>query len=178
MTRVRKGLGALAVFGLAVGFGAAVTAQDERMAKMELTGGYTIVKGERDGEPIPAEKIKGTVARFTKDEVKVITKDKKDLYVSKYKLDVSRTPYKITMTTVAKKDMKSGSTEKPKAPPGGDAGEESSTTGLVKKEGDLIVLIYALPGGKDPTEFKTKQGDKTLMFWLRNQNKSGSRSDR
>ena len=33
------------------------------------------------------------------------------------------------------------------------------------------MIIYALPGGKEPTEFKTKKGDKAQMFWLENKKK-------
>lgn len=168
MTRFSKLFGAAAVFGLAAACGV-TTAQDERMAKLELKGGYTIVKGERDGKAIPAERIKGAVIRFTDDETRGTDKDKKDLYIAKYKLDTSSTPWKIAMTTVAKKDLETGKTEK-KA--GKDySPEEASTTGLIKKEGDQIVIIYALPGGKTPTSFKTKKGDMTQMFWLKNQNK-------
>jgi uncharacterized protein (TIGR03067 family) len=170
MTRFHKLFGAAAVFGLAVACGTSTTvAQDERMAKLELKGGYTIVKGERDGEPIPAERIKGAIIRFTDDETRGTDKDKKDLYIAKYKLDTSKTPWKIYMTTVEKKDRETGRTEK-KA--GKDySPEEASTTGLIKKDGDTIQIIYALPGGKEPTSFKTKKGDKTQMFWLKNQNK-------
>ena len=167
MARFKKLFGAAAVLSLAAACGVA-TADDEKMAKLELKGGYTIVKGERDGEPIPAERIKGALIRFKDDETIGTDKDKKELYVAKYKLDTSKTPWKIMMTTVEKK--KADGTGK-KA--GKDySADEASTTGLIKKEGDTIVIIYALPGGKEPTDFKTKKGDKTQMFWLKNQNKS------
>ena len=71
------------------------------------------------------------------------------------------------MTTV---ERKSGDGQ-PKTDPKQKDGETASTTGLIKKEGDTIVLIYALPGGKEPTEFKTKKGDKQQMFWLENKKK-------
>lgn len=175
MTRFHKLFGAAAVFGLAVICGTPVSvAQDERMAKLELKGGYTLVKGERDGAPIPAERIKGAIAKFTGDEVRVTDKDKKDLYIAKYKLDTSKEPWKIYMTTVAKKDLDTGRTEKPRSKEGAE-GDSVSTTGLIKKEGDTIVLIYALPGGKAPTGFKTKEGDKTLLFYLKNYKQDGKK---
>ena len=37
--------------------------------------------------------------------------------------------------------------------------------GLVKKEGDTLHLIYALPAGEIPAEFKTRE--KQLMFVMK-----------
>ena len=37
------------------------------------------------------------------------------------------------------------------------APKEAEAVGLVKREGDTVTLIYALPGGKPPTEFKTQE---------------------
>lgn len=164
MTRFSKLVGGAAMMGL-LALSGTVTA-DEKQAKLELKGGYTIVKGERDGMPIPAERIKGAVIRFTTNETIGTDKDKKELYVAKYKLDTSKTPWKIMMTTVERKKADG----QPKTDPKRDDAEQNSTTGLIKKEGDTIVIIYALPGGKEPTDFKTKKGDKTQMFWLKNQN--------
>jgi uncharacterized protein (TIGR03067 family) len=166
MTRFGKLFGAAAVLGLAAVCGAAV-ADDEKQAKLVLNGGYTIVKGERDGEPIPADHFKGAVIRFTKDEVVGTDKDKKEFYAARYKLDTSRTPWKIMMTTIERKKADG----QPKSDPKRDDAEAVSTTGLIKKEGDTVVVIYALPGGKDPTAFKTKKGDKQQMFWLENKKK-------
>ena len=166
MTRVSKVFGAAAVLGLAAVCGSA-SADDEKTAKLVLKGGYTIVKGERDGQPIPLERIKGATIRFREDETVGTDKDKKEIYVAKYKLDTSKTPWKIMMTTVEKKKADGSQKEDPKM----KDGENASTTGLIKKEGDTIVIIYALPGGKEPTEFKTKKGDKAQMFWLENKKK-------
>ena len=166
MTRSSKLFGVAAMFGVAAVCSVA-PADDEKMAKLELKGGYTVVKGERDGEPISEERIKGATIRFKGDETIGTDKNKKELYIAKYKLDTSKTPWKIMMTTVEKK--KADGTDK-KA--GKDYNsDEASTTGLIKKEGDTIVIIYALPGGKEPTEFKTKKGDKAQMFWLENKKK-------
>jgi hypothetical protein len=37
--------------------------------------------------------------------------------------------------------------------------------GLIERKGDTVTLIYALPGGKAPTEFKTNE--KQQMFTLK-----------
>ncbi len=49
-------------------------------------------------------------------------------------------------------------------------GEEVTAKGLIEKDGDTVKLIYALPGGEMPTEFKTKE--KQLMFVMKNENKT------
>jgi uncharacterized protein (TIGR03067 family) len=139
----------------AVGLAAVVvsaTAQEKDDGKdgaLKLEGKYTIVKGERDGQPIPADRLTGSVIRFTKDEVVGTDKDTKELFVSTYKLDTGSKPWKILFKTKAPK--------------------EAETTGLIKKDGDTIVLVYAFPGGKEPTEFKT--GEKQQMFWLKMESK-------
>ena len=114
-----------------------------------LVGGYTIVKGESDGKPIPEDRIAGAVVKFTADEVIGTDKEKKQLFAAKYALDTSAEPWKVTMKSTTPK--------------------ESEAFGLAKKEGDTVVLIYALPGGKTPTEFKTQ--DKQNMFWLKTASK-------
>ena len=37
--------------------------------------------------------------------------------------------------------------------------------GLIKRDGNTVMLIYALPGGETPTEFKTKE--KQQMFTMK-----------
>ena len=110
-------------------------------------GRYVIVSGERDGVKEPEERIKGTVVTFTKDSVVVADKEKKELYSATYKLESKKNPSDIIMTSQAKDS----------------AGEIAR--GLIKKEGDTLHLIYALPTGEIPTGFKTKQ--KQLMFVMK-----------
>ena len=113
----------------------------------DLVGRYVIVSGERDGAKEPEERIKGTVVTFTKDSVVVADKEKKELYSATYKLESKKNPSDIIMTSQAKDS----------------AGEIAR--GLIKKEGDTLHLIYALPTGEIPTGFKTKQ--KQLMFVMK-----------
>lgn len=120
-----------------------------KAAAAPLAGGYTIVKGESDGKPIPDDRIAGALVKFTADEVIGTDKEKKHLFASKYTLDTTGEPWKIMMKSTTPK--------------------ESEAVGLVKKDGDTIVLIYALPGGKPPTEFKTQE--KQNMFWMKHMNK-------
>lgn len=117
----------------------------------DLVGGYTIVSGEEYGKEVADEKVKGTTVRFTEDAVIVTDKDKTDVYASAYKLDSSGDKCKITLIS--------------KLAPS----EGQISHGLIEKDGDTVRLIYALPGGEPPTEFKTR--DKQLLFVMKNMNK-------
>jgi uncharacterized protein (TIGR03067 family) len=124
---------------------------DDGKGADSLVGGYTIVAGERDGRPEPKERVEGTTVRFSPDRVVVVDKDKQEVYGASYTLDTGRTPWRITMTS------KLGQQE----------GEVAR--GLIEKKGDTVRLIYALPGGAEPTDFHTK--DKQLLFVMKNMNK-------
>jgi uncharacterized protein (TIGR03067 family) len=124
----------------------------------DLLGGYTIVSGERYGEKEPVERIEGVTVRIADDAIIVLDKEKKEVYAQTYKLDTSATPWKITLRSkITPFTQKSN-----------DSGEDVAQ-GLIEKEGDTVKLIYALPGGAAPTEFKTKQ--KQLMFVMKNERK-------
>jgi len=116
----------------------------------QLAGGYTIVAGEKFGEPEPDARVKGTKVRITDNRIVVTDKDSKETYVASYVLDTKSRPWKITL----KSEL---------APR-----KDEIAKGLIEKEGDTVRLIYALPGGQAPAEFKTK--DKQLMFVLKNVN--------
>lgn len=148
---MRKLLSIAALFGGAALLSPGLTA-DDKAGELKLEGGYTIVSGESDGKPIPAERIKGTTVRFTGDKIVTTDKDKKEVYVATYTLDDAKKPCVIKM--------------KATVPAEGEA------TGLIKKEGDTITLIYNEPGGKVPAEFKA--GEKQNLFVLKNLNKGGA----
>src|SRR5271154_5919086 len=144
---------ALALVGLLTSF--AVGQQTDSTTKKankqttpeSLVGRYTITSGEKEGRKEPEERIRGTTVTFTKETVIVADKDKKEIYSASYKLDTKTTPCQITMTS--KVD--------------GSAGEIAR--GLIqqdKDDEDVVRLVYALPTGELPSEFKTKE--KQLMF--------------
>lgn len=160
MLRLSKLCGLAVLFGLTL---SAVSADDPKQrpggdksgkdAALMLEGGYTIVSGEEDGKAIPPERIKGAIVRFTTDEVVGTDKDKKQIFVTKFTLDSSTKPYRILMKSTVP--------------------AEHETTGLIEKQGETIRLIYALPGGQPPTDFKTKE--KQQMFVLKSIN-TGTRT--
>ena len=136
---------------LALVAGPPAIAADKLESSRDLVGGYTIVSGEKYGEKEPAERIKGATVRITEDRIVVTDKDKTEVYGSEYKLDAGKSPARITMTS--------------KLAPS----EDKVAKGLIEKDGDTVRLIYALPGGDMPTDFKTK--DKQLMFVMKNMKK-------
>jgi uncharacterized protein (TIGR03067 family) len=123
---------------------------DKATTPDSLVGRYTITSGEKEGSNEPDERIKGTTVTFTKETVIVADKDKKEVYSANYELDTKTTPCQITMTSKV----------------AGSAGEIAR--GLIQQDKDddsIVRLIYALPTGELPKEFKTKE--KQLMFVMK-----------
>src|SRR5262249_25012085 len=142
---------AIGLTGLLLTAGWAV-ARENKTGPMNLAGNYTMIAGQREGQTETPENIKGTQVSFTDDTVTVTDKDKKETYVATYKIDDNKSPKVITMIEKA----------------GPSKGERAR--GLIEKRGDMVKLIYALPGGEMPTGFdKTK--DKQLLFVLKRNNK-------
>jgi uncharacterized protein (TIGR03067 family) len=99
------------------------------------------------------DRLKDVTVRIAANAITTFDKDKKEIYAATYKLDTSRKPWRIMMTaTITPVD-----------------GKGTKAEGLVERDGDTFKLIYALPGGKAPTEFKT--GEKQQMFVLKKRGK-------
>lgn len=144
------GLGVIALAGsmaIAQDAGSKPAAGDKACSCEDLVGRYRIVSGEKEGLKEPEERIEDTFVTFTKDKVVVVDKDKKERYSASYTLDSTRNPATIVMTSRVKDS----------------AGEIAR--GLIKKDGDTIHLIYALPTGEIPSGFKTRE--KQLMFVMK-----------
>jgi uncharacterized protein (TIGR03067 family) len=127
--------------------GSATSVDDKTCTPESLVGRYVIIGGEKEGAKEPEERIKGTTVTFTKETVVVADKDKKEIYSASYKLNATTNPCDITMTSRVESS----------------AGEIAR--GLIKKEGNMLQLIYALPTGEIPAAFKTKE--KQLMFVMK-----------
>lgn len=135
--------------------------------KGKLVGTYTIVSGERGGKALPKDEFDGSVVKITDAAIVGTDKDKKEFYASTYTLDTSKTPWAITMTLSAVGDAKDKG-EKKEAEKGkeGDKGGKGAQTasGLIKMDGDTVTLIYALPGAKTPTDFKTAENQQLFVL--------------
>jgi uncharacterized protein (TIGR03067 family) len=127
--------------------GANAMAQDS----VDLTGLYTITSGEKYGSAEPTDRIANHTVRFSPERVVVIDEKSKEIYAATYIIDTKSKPWKITMTS--KLDTK----------------EDAVAQGLIEKDGDTIRLIYALPDGQAPTEFRTTE--KQLMFVMKRKGK-------
>ena len=126
-------------------------------AATSIEGAFNIVSGERDGKAIPESELKGSMFRIADRKVIGTDKDRKEFFVATYVVSTAKTPWTI--------DMKSDAPAT--ATPGGNAPKENAAIpGLVKRDGGTVTLIYALPGGDAPTEFKTKE--RQQMFVLKN----------
>jgi uncharacterized protein (TIGR03067 family) len=143
---------ALALCGLAptLVLACAVRADDRKKSPIDtqpadLVGRYQIVSGEKFGLEEPKERIERTTVNLSRDRVVVSDKDQKEVYAATYTLDTKTKPWKITMVS--------------KLPD-----SEQTAVGLIEKQGKTVRLIYALPGGTTPTEFRTQ--DKQLMFTM------------
>lgn len=163
-----KLFGTMTAVALVAGFAGA---DDKTKAddKGKLEGVFTIVSGERDGKALPKTDFDGSVVKITDKTIVGTDKDKKEFYAATYTLDTSKKPIAISMTTTAakgdKKDDKKPDVKDKDEPADKTAGEKMSAEGLLKVDGDTITLIYALPGGKTPTDFKT--GENQQMFVLK-----------
>jgi uncharacterized protein (TIGR03067 family) len=144
----------MALLTLSVFTVSSVTGDDKKLPgdktpKPKLEGTYTIESGERDGKAIPAERIKGALVAFTADTIIGTDKDKKEFFSSTYTLDDSAKPMKIMMKSKPMNDAKKD--------PQRDLTATPETPGLIEVNDDTVKIIYALPGGKGPTTFKTAE---------------------
>ena len=117
----------------------------DKVVASPLDGIYTIVSGEKDGQPIPEGKLKGSIVQFAGNKIVGTDKDKKEFFAATFSLDMAKTPWVIRMKSTSPK--------------------EAEATGLVKKDGDTLTIVYSLPGADAPTEFRTK--DKQHLFVLK-----------
>jgi uncharacterized protein (TIGR03067 family) len=139
---------ALAALGLFL-----VQAQADEPKKADsatLLGDYEIVGGERGGKELTADRLKEVKVRIAANAITTYDRDKKEVYAASYALDSEQRPWHITMTATLTP---------------ADDGKGAKAEGLIEMKGDTVRLIYALPGGKAPTQFKT--GEKQQMFVLK-----------
>ena len=107
-----------------------------------LIGQYEITGGEKDGEPIPEDRLKDNTVAITEDTFAVVDRDKQELYSAKYKLkrpDGQRGLWEIELESKVPK-------------------EGAKAVGLLKREGQEVWLIYALSGDRPEGFEKTAQG--------------------
>lgn len=112
-----------------------------------MVGKWTYTKAVKNGENKTAEQLEGQTVEITP---KSWTLNGEAKFVMDYKIDSKATPNKIKFTI----------TESP-------FGAGMSTGGLVKMEGDVLVVCYAAQGGEAPTTFSSDVGSGVNMFYLK-----------
>ena len=140
---------ALAVFLL---IAPACTGRASDQPKADLTGEYRIVSGERNGSPIDQGELTDTSIYINDKTIIAYDKDRKEMFASTYTLETNQKPWHITM--ISTKSPEVGAVAK----------------GLVEADGNKIKLIYALPKGQPPTNFKA--GEQQQMFVMEKANQA------
>jgi len=120
----------------------------DKNAPVSLLGDYQIVLVEISGEKEPEERSVGALVHVTEEQLLVEDRDHKSTpYIASYEVDTKKKPNVITMTGLI-------------APT-----KDVTVKGLVEREGDQLRLIYALPGGEMPNDFKSK--DKQVLIVMK-----------
>ena len=122
----------------------ACTGRSADQPKADLTGEYRIVSGERNGAPIDQGELTDTSVYINDKTIIAYDKDRKEMFAVTYTLEAEQAPWHITMIST-------------KAPEVG-----SIAKGLVETDQNKVKLIYALPNGQPPMDFKA--GQQQQMF--------------
>jgi uncharacterized protein (TIGR03067 family) len=144
---MRTVIPAILLLLLAATVGPAQERNDKGVTPKDLAGVYEMVGIEKDGEKLPADRVKGSQVRITEDKIVSTDKDSKETFSCTYKLDSNKTPTVITMVSTL-------------------SGQEGQVAkGLIQAAGDQVRLIYTLPDGtKPPKMFKTEPGQLMLVL--------------
>lgn len=143
--------------GLSSSLASAESKPVPKSAEPGLLGTYRIVSGERNGKPIPPERLHVVSVRISEQTITTLDKGEKEVYVATYTLKKDQKPWRISMTATVTPDKSKG----------------MKSDGLIELDGDTVKLIYALPGGKAPaagdrrapSSFKT--GENQQMFVMK-----------
>lgn len=122
----------------------ACTARSSDNPKANLTGNYRIVSGERNGTAIDQNELNNASITISDSTITAYDKERKETFIATYTLETKQKPWTITMTSV-------------KAPETG-----AIAKGLIEADKNSVKLIYALPHGQPPTDFRA--GEQQQMF--------------
>jgi len=115
-------------------------------------GLYLVVSGEEDGKPIPKERVEGAQVKIGKDTMTGTDRNGKAFFAATYTVDATDKPPRLKLRQKGAK-------------------ESEAVFALVEQKGANLKIIYNLPGGPLPTEFKTVKGQH--MFVLKREAKDG-----
>lgn len=109
-----------------------------------VTGEYRIISGERNGTPIDQKELSDATITIRDTTITAYDKERKETFAATYTLETKQTPWQITM--ISTKASEVGVIAK----------------GLIDVHQNSVKLVYALPNGQPPTDFKS--GEHQQMF--------------
>jgi uncharacterized protein (TIGR03067 family) len=114
-----------------------------------LQGEWSMVSGEADGQPLPAESVKGW-KRVARGGVTTVTVDGRVLFKATFTVDPASKPRAINYA------MTEGPTK------------GQTHLGIYKLDGDTVEFCVAAPGTARPTEFTAPAGSQRILsVWKR-----------
>jgi uncharacterized protein (TIGR03067 family) len=129
--------------------GADKPAEDVKKEMAQLEGEWTMVSGERDGQPLPDNFLQNA-KRVAKDGVSTISFGDRVYMKAKFSIDPTKKPKTIDYEIVE------GETKGKKV------------LGIYEIDGDKVKFCFSTPDKDRPTEFTAKSGSgNTLSVWKR-----------
>ena len=122
---------------------ALLAAEENKADRLNLDGTYKIVSGEKDGKPEPKDRIEGRIVVIKGNRITGTDKDKKEFFACTFKVDTSKKPFALTMTSAAPKK-----------------GEVAR--GVIEQDGDTVRLCYGIPGAVSAEGVLDHQGRELL----------------
>jgi uncharacterized protein (TIGR03067 family) len=120
-----------------------------REEKGRLEGEWSMVSGEIDGQPLPAEYVKGA-KRVARDGETTVMIGGRLFMKAHYTIDLGKKPKAIDYA------MTDGPTK------------GKTQLGIYELDGDTVKFCFAAPGKERPKEFTTAEGSgRTLSVWKR-----------
>jgi uncharacterized protein (TIGR03067 family) len=117
--------------------------------KRQLEGEWSMVSGEIDRQPLPAEYVKGA-KRVAKDDETTVMIGGRLFMKARFTIDPSKKPKTIDYV------MTGGPTK------------GKTQLGIYELDGDTVKFCFAAPGKERPKEFTTEEGSgRTLSVWKR-----------
>lgn len=140
------------VLGLTVAvlFAGFATADDKKDAKFDagkMEGKWTITAGSKSGDKADTDKYKDAV-EITKDKITLKTPD--GTFAFKYTVDDKTSPATINLEIVEPEGFKG-----------------TKAVGIVKMDGDSLVLCYPAMGGDKPKDFDAKKDSGNYSFTMK-----------